>query len=127
MKEGTKDEDMAFIYLNDQGKIQIEGTKIYWGKSTRETEPYIKYTIYEDHINKLKEHITALGDQVKQIATLYNNAFRVSTAVPFSPIASLVTVGQLAATQTDAEVSRINSALAQIDPAAAKSTKIFGE
>ena len=54
VKEGNKDEDLATIVLLPDGTIQISGSKIFLGRSTKdagigggpgpgEMQPYVKY------------------------------------------------------------------------------------
>lgn len=129
LKEGTRDEDLSFVYMNKEGKIQIEGNKLYLGKSIQENEPYIKWSIYDKHISELKTQINALADQVNKMAVAYDAAFKTSIAVPFSPISSLVAIGttNASATATVASTTEIKTKINAINTTEAKSNKIFGE
>lgn len=129
IKEGSADTDLSYFFINEEGKVQIEGNKIYLGKATQETEPYIKYSVYEKHLNELKAQISNLADQINVMATAYDSAFKSSIAVPFSPIASLVAVGvtPAGAPQTTAKTTQIKAKINSIEPSEAKSNKIFGE
>lgn len=129
IKEGQPDRDLSFIFLNKEGKIQIEGSRIFFGKATQEVEPYIKWSIYKKHIDELKAQFNALADHVNQMATLYDTAFKTSFAVPFAPIASLNAIGTSAvgAVQTQAKIIEMKNKIETIKPEDAKSAKIFGE
>lgn len=126
LREGTKDEDLSFVYL-EGGKIQVEAKEIYFGKSTEKNEPYIKYSVYESHINELKAQIKALADQVNSITSVYKLAFENSIAIPFSPIATLVSSGPTVAQSTTTVVQLVKQRVDTIHPVDAKSEKIFGE
>jgi hypothetical protein len=127
IKEGTKDEDLSFMFFDKSGKIQVEGKEIFFGKSTTKSEPYIKYSIYEQHINDLKQQIKKIADQMYNITNLYNQAFRTSNAIPYNPIASLVIVGNTVKESTNLVKEDVNSSLEEIRPVDVKSIKIFGE
>jgi hypothetical protein len=126
LREGTKDEDLSFVYL-EGGKIQVEAKEIYFGKSTQKNEPYIKYSVYESHINELKTQIKALADQVNSITDAYRIAFQNSVAVPYGPISTLVTSGPAVKQATNTVVESVKQRIDTIHPADAKSQKMFGE
>lgn len=126
LREGQRDEDLAFIYL-EGGKVQVEARKIYFGKATGEGEPYIKWSVYNDHITELKTQIKALADQVQAITTAYSEAFRNSIAIPFLPVASLASVGPTVQTSTQTVVGLVKGRIDTVNPEDAKSGKLFGE
>jgi hypothetical protein len=128
IKEGTQNEDLAYCYFQNDGRIQIEGNKIYLGQATQENEPYIKWSIYDRHITELKNQIKALSDHVKNMSIALNAAFAGSIAVPFVPIVSLVAVNATPAgvPTTTAITTAINTQIDTINPADAKSQKVFG-
>lgn len=127
VKEGAANEDLAYLFIDEGGQVQVEGKKIYLAQSTQENEPYIKWSIYEKHINELKAQIDALAMQVQEIVTQYNAAFAASITIPFTPVASLVAVGSTTLSTTAAKVTQIKTKIESINPAEAKSTKIFGQ
>jgi len=124
----STDEDLAYVYINEEGKIQIDGNRIYLGRTDADGEqPYIKYTEFESIISALKEQIKNLADQVKDITDQYNNAFTAATAIPYSPIASLNSIGPIVSQTTALKIEEIKGNIDNIDPETVKSTKIFGE
>jgi len=129
IKEGQSNEDLSFLYLNNEGKIQLEGKKIYFGQATQEAEPYIKWSVYDRHITELKNQIKNLAEQLQTMAVAYDTAFKTSIAIPFSPISSLVAIqaSQASGISTTAKVSTIKTSLDNINTAEAKSEKIYGE
>ena len=127
LKEGTKDEDLSYIFLDRTGKIQLEASEIFLGQSTEKTDPYIKFSVYKEHIRELKTQIKTLADQVQAITTAYNSAFQLSIAIPLIPIATLANTGPTVQTQTTAVVGAIKTAVDTINADDAKSEKIFGE
>lgn len=129
IKEGEKDNDLSFVYLNEEGKIQIEGKRIYLGKATQENEPYIKWSIYKQHIDELKAQINVIADHLNSLVKAYETAFKTSIAIPFAPIASLnaLTPTPVGAIATEAKITELKTKIETIKPEEAKSTKIFGE
>lgn len=127
LKEGTKDEDLSYIFLDRTGKIQLEASEIFLGQSTEKTDPYIKFSVYKEHIRELKTQIKTLADQVQAITIAYNAAFQLSIAIPLIPIATLVAVGPTVQTQTTTVVTAVKTAVDTINADDAKSEKIFGE
>jgi hypothetical protein len=128
IKEGTQNQDLAYCYFQNDGKVQIEGNKIYLGQATQENEPYIKWSVYDRHITELKNQIKALSDHVKNMSIALNAAFGGSIAVPFIPIASLVAVNATPAgvATTTTITTAINTQIDTINTADAKSQKVFG-
>jgi hypothetical protein len=129
IKEGEKDNDLSFIYLNEEGKIQIEGKKIFLGKATQENEPYIKWSVYKKHIDELKSQINIIADHLNLLVKTYEAAFKTSIAIPFAPIASLnaLTATPVGAIATEGKITQLKAKIESINPDEAKSTKIFGE
>jgi len=129
IKEGEMDNDLSYAYFNEEGKIQIEGKRIYLGKAIQENEPYIKWSIYKKHIDELKAQINVLADHLNALAIAYEAAFKSSFAIPFVPIASLnaLTATPVGAAATQAKITELKTKIETIKPDDAKSTKIFGE
>lgn len=110
----------------EEGKLQLDAKEIFIGPATTKAEPYIKWSVYNDQMQELKRQINALADQVKGMSDSYTQAFSTSQAVPFSPIASLVTVGNVVKGIVDPAIQHIKQSIDSIEPANAKSNKIFG-
>jgi len=138
IKEGTSGHDGDFcslLFLND-GTIQLDGKIIFIGRTggsgpgANGSEPYIKYSIFEKRMQELIDEVEKLRNYVESLNTSVSAAFIASTAVPFSPIASLVAVanglmngtgpGILTAIKTKLE--SIRNTISE-----AKSLRIFGE
>jgi hypothetical protein len=129
VKEGTQNEDLAYFYMQADGRMQLEGKKIYLGAATNESEPYIKWSVYNKHITELKDQIKILSEHLQSIIATLNTAFASSVAVPFVPIQSLVattTAGPASVSQTTTVVQQIKTKIDTINTEEAKSTKIFG-
>jgi len=129
IREGTSGDDMAYLYIDDTGKMQLYGPKMYFGKSTGETEPYIKYTKYKESVEKLQEQIDALKTFCDSLADAVQQGFSSAVAVPYSPIAALVPQGVVALTAKQTLEASIRTPKSATSDAvsAAKSTIIFGE
>lgn len=125
LREGVANEDLVFVY-GEEGKLQLDAKEIFIGPATTKAEPYIKWSVYNDQMQELKRQINALADQVKGMSDSYTQAFSTSQAVPFSPIASLVTVGNVVKGIVDPAIQHIKQSIDSIEPANAKSNKIFG-
>lgn len=105
IREGQQNEDLGYFFIDDTGKIQIESSKIYLGKSTNENEPYIKWTEYKNSVDALQSQIDALVVALK--SALGNLG---------APIPSLAAIN----------VEAFKTAQKQAVEAS-KSSKIFGE
>ena len=64
IKEGTKGEDQASIYLLPDGVVQITGSKVFIGQADQGSgpgdggsEPYVKYSELESLINQILDDI----------------------------------------------------------------------
>lgn len=118
------DEDLAYIYINDEGKIQIDGNRVYIGRTAGDgEEPYIKFTKYEEVIKTLRSELQELRDDYNQFKTLVQTAFNSATAIPYSTIASLQSAG--GAIQSAPQVITESELQDKINDC--KSNKIFGE
>ena len=131
-KEGVADQDLSYFYINKDGMMQLEGKKIFLGKavtsdiaSNDHAEPYIKWSVYNNQINELKTQINRLADHIQTMEDAFKRAFTLATAVPYSPVASLVTVGNTP--PFTPLLTEIKQNVSNIDPSVAKSIKIFGE
>jgi len=127
IREGDTPEQLGYLLINDRAQVQLQGSEIFLGAATQKNEPYIKWSVYNTHINELKRQITDLANQVSRITTLYEAAFRTAVAVPFSPVAALVVTGAAVKEATTGVVNGIAQAIERIDPNTAKSERIFGE
>jgi hypothetical protein len=134
IKEGTKDEDLGFFYIKQTGELQLEGKKIYLGKSVIENEttyqPYIKFQEYKQTIKHLQDQIDLLKSYIQQtIGTTLFTALNGTVAIPATPIASLARAAPLVQSATNTAVSAIESLSSQTENKInlCKSNKIFGE
>jgi hypothetical protein len=123
----TSNGDLAYIYLDKNGDIQIEGHRLILGRGEDEKEPYLRYTYYKEHINELKKQIVKLADEVKRITDSYNMAFTSATAIPYSTIAQLVAVATSERPQIAINIERIKQDVNRINVEAIASKKIFGQ
>lgn len=132
LKEGTANEDLAYIFFDQQGKIQVEAKEIHFGQSTEKSNPYIKWSVYDQHITKLKDEIKRLADEVKTLSEALQRTFTVAnTAAIPTPSAGVFSGIQTsivqAYVQTSATSQTVKTNIDTINTADAKSTKIFGE
>lgn len=125
------DGDLAYLFINSEGQIQVEGNKIIIGRGSDEKEPYIRYSYYKVQIEELKNQIKALADLVQNMGTVYDAAFSSTVAIPFAPIQSLFAIGSGGSnfnnTQVIPTITRIKAQIDTIEPEDVKSNKIFGE
>lgn len=121
--------DLAYIFADQEGKIQIEGNKIFLGQSESEADPFVRWTYYNAQIESLKQQIQALANLIQTLSTAYDAAFVASVAIPFTPVPSLFALGnaQLSVNLVKQSVTQIESNLSNVKPEDAKSKKIFGE
>jgi hypothetical protein len=88
IRQGDADTDLAYLFIDDTGKMQIYAPEIYLGASTEKKEPYIKWTEYKKTVENLQEQITALKSYLGDLNTQLATAFA-GNAIPYSPIATL--------------------------------------
>ena len=86
IREGLPNVDLGYIYINEQGNIQLEGEKLYFGEGTGETEPNVMFTNY-------KQTILSLQAQIDKLTELIQTAFDAATGNIGAPIPSLKAVG----------------------------------
>lgn len=119
----ASDEDLAYIYINQEGKIQIDGNRIYLGRTNNDgDEPYIKYTKYKETVEKLTTEIKQLRDNLADFQQKVITAFSSATAIHGSPVVALQQAGPQIQLANPVDESGINDKVGQC-----KSTKIFGE
>ncbi len=137
LREGTKDTDQAYLYINQTGFVQVEAKRIFLGKAVTDAtvdsdahqEPYIKWTKFKETVDKLHEEINLLKDALGTLTQKLQQTAITSVCAPFSadpawtslvpqitPIQPRL-VSDLASKQNEANQS-VNEA---------KSIKIFGE
>ncbi len=129
IREGTGDTDIAYLYINDEGKLQIYAPEMFLGKSTGKNEPYIKWTEYKKSVDKLQDQIDLLKGYCDDLTTILQTAFGAAIAMPYSPITGLTTqIPQLISKNTQLN-SRIANLPSETSEAVenAKSERIFGE
>lgn len=128
---GDPNGDLAYLFINSEGQIQIEGNKIVLGRGNDNKEPYIRYSYYKVQIEELKTQVKALADLVQNMGTVYDAAFSTAVAIPFAPIASLFAIGSggsnFNTSQVIPTVTNIKLKVDTINPEDTRSTKIFGE
>lgn len=134
VKEGTKDEDLAYLYVDENGNIQLEGKKIYLGKAVKTSEsqqqPYIKYQEYKATIEHLQAQIDSLTNFITNtLGNTVSQGLKGSVAIPMLPVAGAVAAG--VALQTAAQVLGLTMEASKGETptkiTACKSTKVFGE
>lgn len=116
--DDAPDGDLAYVYIDKDGKIQIEGNRIYLGQATGEAQPFIRYAAYEKTITTLQEQIDNLRTDLSELQDLLTDNFNIAVDSTGSPIVALGTIA-----------SNIQAPEATKDPEIdkAKSKKIFGE
>jgi len=121
--ESDPDGNLAYIYMDKLGRIQVEANRIYLGQATGEAQPYIRYAAYENTIKKLQGEIDDLRQFIKNFHDTVKSGFQSASTTPtapYSPITSLVASYAQISTQTVPSAPNV-----EIEKA--KSKKIFGE
>ena len=76
VREGLANVDLGYMYIDEQGLIQLESEKLFLGQATTETEPNIMFTNY-------KETILALQAQIDMLAVTLQTQFAAAlTTIP---------------------------------------------
>lgn len=89
IREGSGENDLAYLYIDPDGKLQIYAPEIYLGKATGKAEPYIKWSEYNRSIRNLQAQINSLKEFCNTLSTTLQTAFSTAIAIPYSQIASL--------------------------------------
>jgi len=162
--------DLSYVYISKEG-IHVEGPKVVLGRGLAELaaaasdptpggEPYIRWSKYRDQVDRMQKEINDLKNALqtqhdntvaalKDITQAIDTAFAAATAVPYSPVLSLQTVGSAQTLHRLAQILErhnsplgggnssdsggsnevVNTAKDEIGDLveASKSTKIFGE
>ncbi len=95
LREGDSEENIGYLHINEDGKVQLLGPEIYLGKSTGQEEPYIKWSEYKNSIQNLQDQVDALKNFCEQLTTTLQTAFSTAIAVPYNQIASLNAVANI--------------------------------
>jgi hypothetical protein len=137
--------DLAYIYFDPEGQIQIEGKKIYIGRAlpqeqasnseeVENPEPYLRYSVYKITIEALQSQIEALKEYILSLENSLIQAFSTAVATPYSPITafqSRSTVNQISpgftSTKLDNKITNFGDRIRNTYNEHVKSTKIFGE
>jgi hypothetical protein len=137
IKEGTngRDGDACSVLLLNDGTVQIDGKKIYIGRSGGQgpgiggSEPYIKYSEFEKRMNELLTEVESLRSQVDAIRTTLITAFNASIALPGLSIVALQSAATSVLTPLQAPLTTIQTNLQIIRQKIilVKSARIFGE
>lgn len=135
IREGEGEDDLFYLYVDPDGKLQVYAPEMYLGKATGKAEPYIKWTEYKNSIQNLQDQINALKDFCNQLTTTLQTAFSTAIAVPYSQIASLNAVANVLPNTVyrplDTTITQKKQDLLDGGDSAivnkAKSTRIFGE
>jgi len=138
IRQADNEDDLAYLYIDKNGKLQMYAPEMYLGKATGKAEPYIKWSEYKNSIQNLQDQVNALKDFCSSLTTTLETAFNTAIAVPYSNIASLQAIassqilsntlyrGQLQQTITQKEQNLVGSGDNSIVEKA-KSERIFGE
>lgn len=130
IREGIANNDLGYIFINEEGKIQIEAPKIYVGKATGEEEPYIKYTKFKETVEHLQAQIDTISQYIGNIlGNVIPLAFVTSNAVPYAPVASLASQASGITTATTNMTTNISTKSGQTPNKilSVRSEKIFGQ
>ena len=129
----TPDGSLAYILLNQEGKMQLEANEIYLGRATTLEQPYIRYTVYKATVEELQNQINSLRDHIGQLEETLEQAFQKAVAVPYSNIPSLFALAnnvlrtQVQFQQLEQSITTSDNVVKNIYNTNVCSTKIFGE
>jgi hypothetical protein len=134
IRQGEADTDLAYLFIDNTGQMQIYAPKIFLGASKEEKEPYIKWTEYKKTVENLQAQIEALKEYLGELNTQLTTAFA-GNAIPYAPIVTLQAfspaINGIKSATLDRTITEKKLALLDNGNEAiinkAKSTKIFGE
>jgi len=127
IKEGTPDDDAASIIILPDGTVQISGSKIFLGRTTKDggagkgpgpggSQPYVKYQELEDLLTEVLTNIKSFGTSLQ--STFAGNTTPGFGAPNPSILVSSTAECMTLQTDMDARINQIKSI---------KSDRIFGE
>lgn len=129
----SPDGNLAYIYINKEGKLQLEANEIYLGRATDKEQPYVRYSVYKATIEELQDEINKLRDHIGNLEQTLETAFQAAVAVPYSNVASLFALANnVLRTSTgynvlDTNIQQSENKIKNTYNENVKSTKIFGE
>ena len=129
----TPDGNLAYIYLNKEGKLQLEANEIYLGRATGKEQPYVRYSVYKVTIETLQDQINKLRDHIGNLEQTLETAFQSAIAIPYSNIPSLFGLANNVLRNTvnftvlDNDIKEADNKIKNTYNENVKSTKIFGE
>lgn len=94
IRQSDSEDDLAYIYFDKDGKMQMYAPEMYLGKATGKAEPYIKWSEYKNSVQNLQDQVNALKDFCNNLTTALETAFNTAIAVPYSNITSLQALAQ---------------------------------
>ena len=71
----SQDEDLAYIFLDEGGRIQIQSKEINLGPTADKQEPYLLHTKYQKSIESLQDQITDMAQKQSQATMQLRAAF----------------------------------------------------
>jgi hypothetical protein len=131
--DADPDGNLAYIYFNKEGKIQIDANRIYLGQATGEKQAFIRYEAYANTIEVLRQEIDDLRSFVKDLASVVEFGFTSATDSLGVPIAKLTAALGLIGTVGTGRTAPPGSVQPRTkdqytpDIDKAKSKKVFGE
>lgn len=125
--DADPDGNLAYIYFNKEGKIQIDANRIYLGQATGEKQAFIRYEAYANTIEVLRQEIEDLRKFVGDLTTILQTAFTGATDSLGVPIANLsIAGGRIPGELGNGGTPKQQSTYTP-DVDKAKSKKVFGE
>lgn len=127
------DGNLAYIYINKEGKLQVEANEIYLGRATDKEQPYVRYSVYKATIEELQDEINKLRDHIGNLEQTLETAFQAAVAVPYSNVASLFALANNVLRSStgynvlDTSIQQSENKIKNTYNENVKSTKIFGE
>lgn len=121
------DGNLAYIYFNKEGKIQIDANRIYLGQATGEKQSFIRYEAYANTIEVLRQEIEDLRKFVGDLTTILQTAFTGATDSLGVPIANLAIAGSRIPGELGTGGTPKQQSTYTPDVDKAKSKKVFGE
>jgi len=120
-QDNSPDGDLAYIYFDKDGKIQIEGNRIYLGQGTGEAQPFIRYAAYQNTIEKLQTEIDDLRSYVRDFQNYVTTGLIATTDSLGVPVAKLISL------QGTLQGQGPPPPAPNVEVEKAKSKKVFGE
>lgn len=130
IREGKENETLGYFFIDEDGNIQIESEKIYFGRSVEEKEPYVLWSRFDESRRQLQNQINEIEAQIDLLTTMLQTSLGTAIGNLGAPIPSLLGISSKIKDPSKNLKSKLPSMKQAAETASAydsQSKKIYGE